>query len=119
MREPPSGAHCGDTNGQLVFRRGKLRKREDDEVRMMREALASLDDLPRVKRILLELGRFYNPVTNRPVVEVDTRRAVVTSLEQGDVAVARATLEARLTEFLTMDEALALRTSAPSRGGTA
>lgn len=123
MGDLPAGAHGGDARGQLVFRRGKLRKREDDEVRMMREALASLDDLPQVKRLLLELGRFYNPVTDRPVLGIDVRRAVVTSLEQGNVAAARAGLELALAEYLRMDESLALRTAdaapSPDPGGTA
>jgi hypothetical protein len=97
---------CGrDADGQerLVFRRGRLRKREDDEVRMMREALASLDDLARVKGILLELGRFYNPVTNAPVVEPATRRAVLDHLASGDVAGARTLLETHLASYLRMD----------------
>ena len=111
MGDPPAGAHDGNAGGQLVFRRGKLRQREDDEVRMMREALASLDDLPHVKRLLLELGRFYNPVTDRPVLSVDVRRAVVTNLEQRNPAGARAALEMALAEYLKMDEALASRAS--------
>lgn len=114
MGDPPAGAHGGNAGGQLVFRRGRLRTREDDEVRMMREALASLDDLPHVKRLLLELGRFYNPVTDRPVVGVDVRRAVVTHLEQGNLAAARAALETALAEYLTIDEALASRMAEPS-----
>ena len=64
----------------LVFRRGKLRKREDDEVRMMREALESLADVPRVGRLLLELGRFYNPVTNAAVLGPETRHRILTLL---------------------------------------
>ena len=49
VAEPPVPDHLHeDPNAGLVFRRGKLRKREDDEVRMMREALANLADvLPR------------------------------------------------------------------------
>jgi hypothetical protein len=104
MREPTAGRHNVDPTERLVFRRGKLRKREDDEVRMMREALASLDDTPRVKRILLELSRFYNPVIDGPVVSPHTRRAVVACLEAADLAGARATLEAHLGEYLKMDE---------------
>jgi hypothetical protein len=102
MREPACGPACDPEQG-LVFRRGKLRKREDDEVRMMREALANLDDVPRVRRILLELGRFYNPVTNRPVVNAETRRAVIDSLEAADPAGARAILDDHLAEYLKMD----------------
>ena len=102
MREPACGATCDPDQG-LVFRRGKLRKREDDEVRMMREALANLDDVPRVGRILLELGRFYNPVTNRPVVSAETRHAVLMRLDAADRDGAREVLDTHLAEYLKMD----------------
>jgi hypothetical protein len=103
--EPSLPDHLhGDPNDGLVFRRGKLRKREDDEVRMMREALANLADVTRVKRILLELGRFYNPVTNAPVVGPSTRRHVVAMLETGDPDGARDALEAQLAEYLAIDD---------------
>jgi hypothetical protein len=93
-----------DPDDRLVFRRGKLRKREDDEVQMIREALASLADRPRVKRLLLELGRFYNPVTNAPVIGLDVRRRVVTLLEAGDPDGARAVLESELADYLKIDD---------------
>ena len=96
--------HHDDPNDRLVFRRGKLRPRENDEIRMMREALANLDDLPRVKDILLELGRFYNPVTNASVVVPDLRRRVVELLDAGNADGARALLEAHLTEYQKMDD---------------
>jgi hypothetical protein len=104
MREPAAGRHDADSTDRLVFRRGKLRKREDDEVRMMREALANLGDAPRVKRILLELSRFYNPVTHGPVMRPDTRRAVISCLDAADLDGARTVLEAHLAEYLKMDE---------------
>jgi hypothetical protein len=94
----------GDPDERLVFRRGKLRKREDDEVRMLREALESLGDVPRVKSILLELTRFYNPVTNGPVVDLEARRRVVGLLEAGDSEAAKVLLEAHLAAYLKMDE---------------
>lgn len=96
--------HHDDPNDRLVFRRGKLRPRENDEVRMMRDALAHLDDLPRVKGILLELGRFYNPVANESVVAADLRRRVVDLLEAGDAEGARALLDAHLAEYQKMDD---------------
>ena len=112
MSEPSAGPHDlsavasakVDANERLVFRRGKLRKREDDEVRMMREALAHIDDVPRVRRILLELSRFYNPVTDGPVLRPETRRTIVEHLEAADFPAARAILEAHLAEYLKMDE---------------
>ena len=98
--------HPNDPNDRLVFRRGKLRPRENDEVRMMREALAHLDDHQRVKGILLELGRFYNPVTNASFVVPDLRRRVLNLLEAGDAESARALLEAHLVEHHKMDDRL-------------
>ena len=104
MAGSPVPEHQGDPDNRLVFRRGKLRRREDDEVRMMREALMSLDDLPRVKGILLELGRFYNPVTNASVVAPDLRRRIISLLEAGDTEGARVLLDAHLSEYQKMDE---------------
>ncbi|SRR6266446_1164184 len=104
MAGPIVPDHHGDPNDRLVFRRGKLRRREDDEVKMMREALASLDDVPRVKGILLELGRFYNPVTDAPVVAPDLRRRIVDLLDAGDATGARVLLEAHLSEYQKIDE---------------
>jgi len=92
----------GDPDERLVFRRGKLRKREDDEVRMMREALANLADVPRVKGILLELSRFYNPVTNAAVVGPDVRRRVIALLEEGDRDGAHTLLQAHLEQYLKL-----------------
>lgn len=67
---------------------------------MMREALDSLGDPARVKRLLVELGRFYDPVADGPVVGPDVRRDVIDSLGTGDVAGARRRLEAHLDEHL-------------------
>lgn len=111
----PSACCPATPNDGLVYRRGKLRKREDDEVRMMREALAHLEDTQRVKRILLELGRFYNPVTDSPVLGLETRRAVLRCLDTGDHAAARELLDAHLADYLRMDTPPA-ETTAPSRG---
>ena len=115
MNEPPSCRRYEDAGERLVFRRGRLRKREDDEVRMMREALAHLDDTPRVKRLLLELGRFYNPVADGPVIPPATRHEVIDRLEAADVGAARALLEAQLAEYLKIDEPPA-SSPEPSRG---
>lgn len=71
---------------------------------MVREALANLTDLPCVKRLLLELGRFYNPVTNAPMLGPATRHDVISRLEAGDPDGARAVLEAHLAEYLKLDD---------------
>jgi hypothetical protein len=104
MQDRGADPATGGAGDRLVFRRGRLRKREDDEVRMMRDALGSLDDAARVKRLLLELGRFYNPVSDGPVVGPATRRAVLACLEAGDREGARTHLEAHLARYLRVDE---------------
>jgi hypothetical protein len=71
---------------------------------MMREAVADLTDVPKVKRILLELGRFYNPVTNAQVLGPDIRHGALTLLEAGDLDGARAILEAHLEAYLKLDD---------------
>jgi hypothetical protein len=68
-------------------------KRDDYALDLFREALAYLDDMPRVNAILRELGKLYNPVTDAPIVSLDVRRRVIGLLEAGDRAAARAALD--------------------------
>jgi len=77
----------------LVFRRGKLRTRDDPAIDLFREALASTGEVSRVKRILAELARLYDPVRNGPIIDPPTRRAVVEDLEAGRPDSARRRLE--------------------------
>ena len=77
--DDPVGDH--QPSEDLVFRRGKLRKRDDPAVDLFREAEANLTDITRVKQILFELGRLYDPVTNGPILDLPSRRRVVELLE--------------------------------------
>lgn len=88
----------------LVFRRGKLRKRDDPAVDMLREALANLQDTARVKQILVQLGRLYNPVTNGPIVGLATGRRVVELLEAGREEDARQILDDQLRLYTHVDK---------------
>ena len=65
-------------------RRGlKFRKREDYAIELFRQAQASLGDVAQVDRLLLQLGRFYNPYVNAPIVDLETRKRIVALLERG------------------------------------
>jgi hypothetical protein len=68
-------------------------KRDDYALDLFREALAFLDDTPRVNGILRELGKLYNPVTNAPIVGLDARRRIIGLLEAGDTDRARSLLD--------------------------
>jgi hypothetical protein len=80
-------------------RRLKFRQRDDHAVELFEEARIRLDDPDRVNRILLELGKFYNPYTDAPIVDLATGRRILEALEAGDRATASALLEARLTAY--------------------
>jgi hypothetical protein len=93
-----------DPDDERRLRRGlKFRKRDDHAVELFREALGKLGDVPRVSRILLELGRFYNPYTNEPIVDLATRKRIVGLLETGDQDTAKQALTERLDRYASAD----------------
>jgi hypothetical protein len=94
-----SGDGRGESAAERAFRRrfgGKEKgrdKRDDYALDLFREAAAHLDDPQRVNTILRELGKLYNPVTNAPIVPLESRRRVVTLLESGDRPAAKTVLD--------------------------
>ena len=79
--------------------RDKGNKREDWAVDALREALASLADPDRVDRLLFDLGRYYNPLADAPIVDMPTRRQVGQLLRAGETAAARDLLAACLDRY--------------------
>ena len=91
-------------DGEERHRRGlKFRKREDHAIELFREAEAHLADIARVNRILLELGRFYNPVIDAPIVDLATRRRIVELLESRQTDAAQRLLEERLALYARIE----------------
>jgi hypothetical protein len=80
-----------------------FRKRDDYAVELFKEAQARLGDVARVDRILLELGRFYNPAVNGPIVDLATRRRVIELLEGGRTEEARGLLDDRLAAYARIE----------------
>lgn len=68
-------------------------KRDDYALDLFREAVAYLHDISRVNAILRELGKLYNPVTDAPIVSLETRQRVVGLLEARDAEGARQVLD--------------------------
>ncbi len=86
-------------------RRGlRFRKREDYAVELFREAQAHLDDVARVDRILLQLGRFYNPFANEAIVDPGTRRSILELLHASRAEEARRILDQRLALYARFDD---------------
>ena len=81
-------------------RRGlKVRNREDFGIELFREALEHFPDTPRLKHVLLELSRAYNPVVNGPILDPATRRRILELIEAGQGPEARQALEECLTAY--------------------
>ena len=67
-----------------ALRRGlRSRRRDDHALDLFRRIEANLSDVTTVNRMLLELGRCYNPLTDGPIVSLATRREIVESLDAG------------------------------------
>jgi hypothetical protein len=94
-----AGVTEADDEERRHRRRLRFRQRDDHAVELLEEARARLDDPARVDRILLELGRFYNPSLNAPIVDLATRRRVLECLERGDRPEADRLLQERLALY--------------------
>lgn len=79
------------------FRR---RKRQDHALVLIQELEESLADLPRVRRLLVELGRFYDPVLGGGIMDLPSQRAIVEALEAGRPDDARAVVRARYEAYM-------------------
>jgi hypothetical protein len=94
-----------DPSREQGYRSGlKFRRRDDYAVELFKEALEHLDDPDRVSRILLSLGRFYNPYVDQAIVDSTTRRQILEALDGGDVERARGLLEERLRLYARSDD---------------
>jgi hypothetical protein len=93
-----------DAEADRAHRRGlRFRKRDDYAVELFQEAQGALGDVARVDRILLELGRFYNPTLNAPIVDLATRRRIIEVLQRADVDEARRLFDERLRLYARVE----------------
>jgi len=67
---------------------------------LIEELRTHLSDLSRVRRILLELGRFYDPILGGPIMGVAEQRAIVEALGRGQPDQARAVIDARYQLYI-------------------
>jgi hypothetical protein len=97
VSEPEPGS-AGDRAYQRRFR-DKGNKREDWAVDIFREVFAHLDDPARVDQLLFDLGRYYNALTDGPIVDLATRRRVAHCLAEGGTEEARALIQGCLDRY--------------------
>lgn len=95
------GALMADEAPEAARDRGfKARKREDHALVLIREMLAGLDDLPRVRGLLRELGRYYDPILGGAIVDVPLQRRIVENLEAGRREEAAALIQQRYDLYI-------------------
>jgi len=89
-----------------ALRRGlRSRRRDDPALDLFRRIETSLSDIGFVDRMLLELSRCYNPLTNGPIVDLATRRGIVESLRAGRPDDAKRLLDECLARYAPPAEA--------------
>jgi hypothetical protein len=104
------GAERGEGGGsaqERAYRRGfrQKNKRDDYALDLFAEARAKLaDDPERVGRILTELSRLYNPLSNGPLVDLDTCGRIMALLSAGRAGEAGALLEERYRRYAPTDD---------------
>jgi hypothetical protein len=75
-------------------------KRQDHALVLIEELRTSLADLSRVKRILLELGRFYDPVLGGSIMDLPHQKQIMAALEEGRTDDAEALIDARYALYI-------------------
>jgi hypothetical protein len=93
----PPRAEGGEESGGKGFR---ARKREDHALVLIRELLASLGNPSQARRLLLELGRYYDPVLGGAIAEVRHQREIMEAIEAGRLADAEALVQARYALYI-------------------
>ena len=94
-----------DAKYQALRRGLRSRRRDDPALDLFRRIETNLADVRSVDRMLLELGRCYNPLTNGPNVSLATRRKIVESLDASRPDEARRLLYECLARYAPPTEA--------------
>ena len=90
-----------EPSGEPVRDKGfKARKREDHALVLIEELRENLNDVTKARRILRELGRYYDPVLGGAIMEISHQRAIAEALEAGRVADALAAIEERYRLYI-------------------
>ena len=101
MNQDPGPASSPDGPPGAQSGKGfKARKRDDHALMLIDELRGTLGDLSRVKRLWIELGRYYDPVLGGSIMDIPHQRQIVAALEAGRIEDARALIEARYALYI-------------------
>jgi hypothetical protein len=62
-------------------------------VKLLKQARRQLDNTAEVNRLLREIGKFYDPLTGKAMIDGSTRQRVVALVDRGAVADAAAAID--------------------------
>src|SRR3989442_12173926 len=79
--EPVSEDNSLDAKYKSLRRGLRSRRRDDHALDLFRRIETNLADIRAIARMLLELGRCYNPLPNAPIVDPGARRAIAQPLD--------------------------------------
>jgi len=79
-------------------------KRDDYALDLFREAEAYMDDAERVNGLLRELGKLYNPLIDAPIVDLETRQAIMLRIRGGKRDEAARLLDDRRRLYAPMEQ---------------
>jgi hypothetical protein len=94
------------------------RKKVIDElvvVKLLKQAKGKLDDPVEVNRLLRELGKFYDPLTGKAMIDGPSRQRVVALVERGDRAGAAIAIDLYIENYQTRIEPDESQRSTPNR----
>jgi hypothetical protein len=87
----------------FVIREGSVwRKKNVDElvvVKLLNRAKAQIEDPVEVNRLLREVGKFFDPLTGRAMVEGAARAELMALLEQGEKVAVLAAIERYIENY--------------------
>lgn len=90
--------------GQEGRKHWRKMKRQDTGIELFRRALAELETPDRLKPILFELSRLYNPLIDAPLVDRAAYAQILSAVEAGLVDQARRLLDERLALYAPGDD---------------
>ena len=79
------------------------RKKVIDEltvVKLLKQAKGEIDDPIEVNRLLREVGKFYDPMTGKAMIDGASRARVIALIERGDKPEALAAIDQYIEDYL-------------------
>ena len=108
MAETDLPGEVGESPEARAYRRGfrQKNKRDDYALDLFQQVRATLgSDPPGVDRVLRELAKLYNPLTNGPIVDLPTHAGIMNLLGEGRIAEATVLLDKCYELYAPIDDA--------------